>query len=1039
MPTGAGFANANLRGLGSSGTLVLMNGRKLAAANGGFGADLNTVPMEALGAVSVLKDGASATYGAGAVGGVINFQTRRDVKAPQFNLEHRMYDGSDGYWYGSFVDGFVGDSSNLLVTLSYTYEAPLLQNKRDFANLPFNVNPAQYSLTPANPGVFQASTNFLTGTPTVASSTLNGINDYRTQQDCLDIGGVITNVVQLNSTTIGGCGFSQAPFQDIVSETRSYKAYTEFNGDISDNLAFHFDVSYSKNETFFQQIPFGPPTNRSTDATVAANCTSSCHYVIPTQVNTYTTAATGGLPTATAYRNPFINDFMTRTGTSAAALPDTGALYTALYWRPALFGGTPLFDGENGLRRERYTREQLIFNSGIKGSFANDGMLGFLGGITYDFSGQYSQYKQENQNPDISVARLQSALLGYGGPSCNAVDRVPIDFTSAASFNRTVGIQSDTAPGTAGCQWFNPFASAFTTSIANGAANPQYNAGTPLLLAPGSTPRPGGYQNSKELFDWLVLDKVTEDIYESGTFNLLFSGELPKPLVLPGGPISWAVGSEWRMIERRSTSANDKNLAEEQLGYQECPYPDPAVINSPAQSNQDVGQRGCATASGAFFGSGKLNITTRQPPAYSDEQTIALFAELQIPVLDNLNFQAAFRHEDFNGGDLQGDIWSLAGKYDITDNLYLRASYSTNYRAEAALDIDPNLVTFANTTYTRFGAGFQRIQTTSVGSSISPEDDSTINVGVGWQSELFEGRLRASIDFFEININGQLQTTPSATILNDVFGANTALCQSNRNSKASCDPLNSGLSVTSAPLPAVTTNNIGQLANCGANLVSYVVFTGPCVTGVTTAADVQQINLLQINGPYFVTNGLDYSIDYTHPLFDGTFGAQFTATQNLVYKQGGYSVNGTIFDNGGDRLGFNNLSRTGSSSTEWKGNASLRWANKQHSFNFRVNYDGGALAEAAALGSLVAVVVDNPATTTIETQYSNYGVDPHKNVTYDLTYIYTAPFWKDLELRFTVLNITDEDPSPLQIRSGYYTGTADPRGRMFEVGITKKF
>jgi iron complex outermembrane recepter protein len=61
VPQGAGFGNANLRGLGSNGTLVLMNGRNLAPWNGSFGADVNTVPTEALEAVEVLKDGASAT------------------------------------------------------------------------------------------------------------------------------------------------------------------------------------------------------------------------------------------------------------------------------------------------------------------------------------------------------------------------------------------------------------------------------------------------------------------------------------------------------------------------------------------------------------------------------------------------------------------------------------------------------------------------------------------------------------------------------------------------------------------------------------------------------------------------------------------------------------------------------------------------------------------------------------------------------------------------------------------------------------------
>ena len=98
--------------------------------------------------------------------------------------------------------------------------------------------------------------------------------------------------------------------------------------------------------------------------------------------------------------------------------------------------------------------------------------------MKYDVSGQYNQYLNTYHQPDVFASRLQNAMLGYGGAQCQAVDRVPTDYTSVASYNRTVGIQSDRAPGVNGCQWFNPFASGFQTSIANGAANPQFNAGT---------------------------------------------------------------------------------------------------------------------------------------------------------------------------------------------------------------------------------------------------------------------------------------------------------------------------------------------------------------------------------------------------------------------------------------------------------------------------------------------------------------------------------------------------------------------------------
>ncbi|AVR95702.1 TonB-dependent receptor plug domain-containing protein [Pseudoduganella armeniaca] len=74
---GASFAN--MRGLGANKTLVLLNGRRL--ANNAFDSsapDLNMIPFAAIERVEVLRDGASALYGSDAVGGVINFITKRD-------------------------------------------------------------------------------------------------------------------------------------------------------------------------------------------------------------------------------------------------------------------------------------------------------------------------------------------------------------------------------------------------------------------------------------------------------------------------------------------------------------------------------------------------------------------------------------------------------------------------------------------------------------------------------------------------------------------------------------------------------------------------------------------------------------------------------------------------------------------------------------------------------------------------------------------------------------------------------------------------
>lgn len=74
-------ASANLRGLGSDKTLVLLNGRRL--ANNAFltgSTNLNIIPMAMIDRIEILRDGASAVYGADAIAGVINFITKKSYE-----------------------------------------------------------------------------------------------------------------------------------------------------------------------------------------------------------------------------------------------------------------------------------------------------------------------------------------------------------------------------------------------------------------------------------------------------------------------------------------------------------------------------------------------------------------------------------------------------------------------------------------------------------------------------------------------------------------------------------------------------------------------------------------------------------------------------------------------------------------------------------------------------------------------------------------------------------------------------------------------
>ena len=97
-----GTASVDLRGLGTNRTLVLVNGRRMTAGGASTQApDVTQIPTIALERIDVLTGGASATYGADAVAGVVNFVTRKmngiEIRAGYSGYRH---DNSDGYSQG---------------------------------------------------------------------------------------------------------------------------------------------------------------------------------------------------------------------------------------------------------------------------------------------------------------------------------------------------------------------------------------------------------------------------------------------------------------------------------------------------------------------------------------------------------------------------------------------------------------------------------------------------------------------------------------------------------------------------------------------------------------------------------------------------------------------------------------------------------------------------------------------------------------------------------------------------------------------------
>jgi iron complex outermembrane recepter protein len=134
-----GNASANIRGIGSSSTLILLNSRRVSLHGAkGFSVDLSSIPLAAIERVEVLKDGASAIYGTDAVGGVINFITKKDYQGAQITAFGDMtHEGGGNIYRGSVLAGF-GDLAkqrfNAFLSLTIDRQEKLDPEKRDFVN-----------------------------------------------------------------------------------------------------------------------------------------------------------------------------------------------------------------------------------------------------------------------------------------------------------------------------------------------------------------------------------------------------------------------------------------------------------------------------------------------------------------------------------------------------------------------------------------------------------------------------------------------------------------------------------------------------------------------------------------------------------------------------------------------------------------------------------------------------------------------------------------------------------------------------------------
>ena len=169
---GPGANTVALRGIGSSRTLLLLNGRRLspAGARGQLASvDLNVIPSSIVQRTEILKDGASSVYGSDAIAGVVNLITNKTLDEGRLSASaNSVFDGGGETQLFSASWGKTwNEKTNVSLAFEYYNREPLLVKERDFLNcsqdLLINVTNDPRSLLTATAGQQLDSVDPLTG------------------------------------------------------------------------------------------------------------------------------------------------------------------------------------------------------------------------------------------------------------------------------------------------------------------------------------------------------------------------------------------------------------------------------------------------------------------------------------------------------------------------------------------------------------------------------------------------------------------------------------------------------------------------------------------------------------------------------------------------------------------------------------------------------------------------------------------------------------------------------------------------------------
>ncbi len=371
-----GTTNINLRGLGVSSTLVLLNGRRQVVSpnttNDGI-AFVDTsalVPQIAIQRLEIVKDGAAAIYGTDAVAGVANFITDDDFEGFEISAKYQTLTDqgsqSDTLIEGKY--GWAGETTNIMVAASYFDRTPLTTAERRLSQ------PIDDTSSLGNPGAF-----FLTFTPdqipTLPALTRVPVIDPTGCESeggsSLPLGGAGQGLLDAIGLpfTAGFCRFDFGEFFNLVAEEERTQVFGVITQQLGGDHELRIEGAYA-------------------DQSVVR----------------------GNSPTF-----PFL-----QLGNAFVPPNNPGFAFGATFpFQPVLFFGRAIGNGGD-VSPASQERQTWRVSASVGGTLSGD--------WGYDVAFTRAESSGIGRTEDTITANFQQALLGFGGDGCQALaaaDRVP--------------------------------------------------------------------------------------------------------------------------------------------------------------------------------------------------------------------------------------------------------------------------------------------------------------------------------------------------------------------------------------------------------------------------------------------------------------------------------------------------------------------------------------------------------------------------------------------------------------------------------------